>query len=124
LKQKIPIFKNKIKEDTAKNLSIEIIFKKKKMNPENDSFKKMDEPMKRKKIFGKLFEELENNKIESTGSSFENLPKLVLSQIILELDIKDVAKLFCLNKFFFKFLWFSSNSSQKKTFLLFQKKNL
>ena len=83
------------------------------MDPENDCKMKMDEPLKREMIFGKLFEELEkDNKIESSGSLFENLPKLVLCHILMELKAKDVVKFFRVNKYFFKFLWISPNSSK------------
>lgn len=84
------------------------------MDPEKDCINKMDGPLKRNKIFEKLFEDLEKNKIESSGSILENLPKLVLCQILLNLTPKDVFKMFQLNKFFLKFLWTSPNAGNSK----------
>eukprot|EP01091_Cochliopodium_minus_P006561 TRINITY_DN1650_c0_g3_i2.p1 TRINITY_DN1650_c0_g3~~TRINITY_DN1650_c0_g3_i2.p1 ORF type:complete len:294 (-),score=75.08 TRINITY_DN1650_c0_g3_i2:156-1037(-) len=78
------------------------------MDPENDSFSKMDESLKRERIFEKLFDDLENVGVGS--SPFEKLPKLILSHILQFLNAKDLAPIFRLNKFFFKFLWISPNS--------------
>ena len=78
--------------------------------PEMQSFQKMDDRMKRKLIMKKLFDDLENNKMErSENSQFENLPKLVLSNILSQLNLKDISTLFRLNKYFFKMLWTSPN---------------
>eukprot|EP01091_Cochliopodium_minus_P001046 TRINITY_DN1091_c0_g1_i1.p1 TRINITY_DN1091_c0_g1~~TRINITY_DN1091_c0_g1_i1.p1 ORF type:complete len:336 (-),score=96.05 TRINITY_DN1091_c0_g1_i1:63-1070(-) len=83
--------------------------KRKRMDPEKDSFVKMDEITKRNKIFLKLFNDIE--KMSGSGSSeIEKMPKLILTNIFQFLDAKDLASIFRLNKFFFKFLWTSPNS--------------
>ena len=74
----------------------------------------MDETQRRKKKFERLFEDLEKNKIESSASFLENLPKLALTHILLQLSPKDVLRMFELNKYFFKFLWTSPNAGNKK----------
>eukprot|EP01091_Cochliopodium_minus_P006559 TRINITY_DN1650_c0_g2_i1.p1 TRINITY_DN1650_c0_g2~~TRINITY_DN1650_c0_g2_i1.p1 ORF type:complete len:297 (-),score=74.89 TRINITY_DN1650_c0_g2_i1:44-934(-) len=66
------------------------------------------ELVKRERIFVKLFKELEN--VGVGCSPFEKLPKLILTLILQFLDAKDMAQIFRLNKFFFKFLWTSPNS--------------
>jgi hypothetical protein len=49
----------------------------------------------------KFFEEIENAKPES---DFEKIPKVLLLKILNYLDLKNISKLFRLNKYFFKSL--------------------
>ena len=44
-------------------------------------------------------------------NEFENLPKFLLSKIISSLQLKDISKIWVLNKFFFKFLCEKSPST-------------
>eukprot|EP01091_Cochliopodium_minus_P006089 TRINITY_DN1596_c0_g1_i2.p1 TRINITY_DN1596_c0_g1~~TRINITY_DN1596_c0_g1_i2.p1 ORF type:complete len:175 (-),score=50.77 TRINITY_DN1596_c0_g1_i2:90-614(-) len=78
------------------------------MDPEKDSFVKMDESLKRKNIFEKLFNDLENLTVGS--SDLEKLPKLILCNIFKFLSERDLGKIFRLNKYLFKFLWSSPSS--------------
>ena len=87
------------------------------MNPEMDSLNKMDDQMKRFLILGKLFEDLGNNIFHSSNSDLEKLPKLVFCKIVEELDLKDIPKIFLLNKHIFNFMWNSERASKNSFFL-------
>ena len=80
-KKEIP--KNEIPTNNSTNLKVEMI-----------------EECK-KEMWEKIFEEAKNSK---PNNQFESLPKVLLSKILGYLDIKNIAKLFLLNKFFLKFL--------------------
>ena len=98
-----------------------------KLKPGKDSSNKLDQTLKRNKIFEKLFEELES--ISTGNSQLEKMPKLVLCNILFFLEGKDVVKLMRLNKSFFKFLWTSPNAGKTNKqfidlfFCLINKKN-
>jgi hypothetical protein len=74
------------------------------MSPESDSNSKNNQ------FFEDLFLQVRNSQ---ANNQFERIPKVLLSKIFAYLDLKNLSKLFLLNKFFLKILSESSTSINK-----------